>query len=197
MTTLPFAHPRIAAVLLIAGLIGGCASASDPTRFYTLHPVQRAETAPSAAGPAIGLGPVYFPRLLNRPQIVTRKSNNEVELAEFHQWGGSLEEDFSRVLAANLATRLRARVYIYPWESRAKPDTQIQISVDRFDGTLGEAVRFEGQWQIVRAGPPVARRLALSQTVQGNDYAAYAEAMSQVLDQVAAQIASALASTAP
>ncbi len=198
MKTPYLAHPRITAILLAATLAGGCASVSDPTRFYTLHPVQAMDAQPSAAsGPAIGLGPVYFPRLLNRRQIVTRRSNNEVQLADFHQWGGSLEEDFSRVLAANLAARTRASVYVFPWESRTKPDTQIRLSVDRFDGALGEEVRLEGQWQIVPASPPLTRRFALSQPVQGNDYAAYVEAMSQVLDQVAAHIAAALASTAP
>jgi len=33
---------------------------------------------------AIGVGPVEFPKFLDRPQIVTRKSQHRVEVSEFH-----------------------------------------------------------------------------------------------------------------
>jgi len=83
--------PRFTVITLICSLtvLGGCAS-TEPSRFYILHSLSgsEAETQIAAAenGVAIGIGPIELPEYLDRPQIVTRLSKNELQLAEFDQW---------------------------------------------------------------------------------------------------------------
>ena len=81
--------------LALALSLSGCAGISPPTQFYTLadpgavsSPVAPASVRSNAA---IGVGPLRLPAMLDRPQIVTRKDDNRVDLAEFHRWAGELD----------------------------------------------------------------------------------------------------------
>jgi uncharacterized lipoprotein YmbA len=87
--------------------VPGCLGLQQPSRFYLLSAQPSAETTlPIAlAEPhlAIGLGPIAFPKYLDRPQIVTRTSPYELNFAEFERWSEPLDTNFSRILAENLA----------------------------------------------------------------------------------------------
>jgi uncharacterized lipoprotein YmbA len=41
-------------------------------------------------GPAIGLGPITFPKYLDRRQIATRTGPYELEFVEFDRWAEAL-----------------------------------------------------------------------------------------------------------
>ncbi|GAB6190600.1 PqiC family protein [Desulfocastanea catecholica] len=59
--------------------------------------------------------PVEIPDYLNRPEIMTRKGRNTVELAEFNRWAGSFKESITAVLAENLGLLLGSDlVYVPP-----------------------------------------------------------------------------------
>jgi uncharacterized lipoprotein YmbA len=118
-------------------LLAGC-STTPAVRYYTLNPsfeMQRdIPQAVSGDTLAIGVGPVEFPKLFDRPQIVTRKSQHRVEVSEFHRWAGSFSEDFLRVLARNISVLLPAdRVAAYPWTDQFSPTHRIQLTVEQFD----------------------------------------------------------------
>jgi len=75
------------------------------------------------------VGPVELPEYLDRPQIMTCESRNELQFAEFDRWAGSLEKAFSRVLAVNLSILLSTdRVAVYPWKT-----TPIDHQVAEYD----------------------------------------------------------------
>ena len=91
---------------LVASLLGLGACASTPSRFYILNTLTASETIPATAaarGPVIGVGPITFPKYLDRPQIVTRASRHQLTLGEFDRWAEPLQDNVSRVLAENLA----------------------------------------------------------------------------------------------
>jgi uncharacterized lipoprotein YmbA len=94
---------------LLLLVLSGCAS-TEPSRFYILSSLHGTEAEQvqeeSEQGIAIGVGPVKIPAHLNRPQIVTRTSQNELKLAEFDKWAGSFKDGFTRVLAKNLSVLL-------------------------------------------------------------------------------------------
>src|SRR6266540_6222252 len=97
---------RLSGVALVAALIGLGACASTPSRFYILNTLPVSEMTPATAaerGPVIGVGPITLPKYLDRPQIVTRASRNQLTLGEFDRWAESLQENFSSVLVENLA----------------------------------------------------------------------------------------------
>src|SRR5882757_4935 len=98
----------MAAIAFVATplLLSGCAE-SKPARFYVLTPLMAAKEATAAKGPALGVGPVVIPQYLDRPEIVTRSSDNRLDLANFDQWGGRFGDNITRALAENLSGLLK------------------------------------------------------------------------------------------
>jgi uncharacterized lipoprotein YmbA len=90
-------------------------STTPAVKYYTLNPLSEMKPdisqGVSRDSIAIGVGPVEFPRFLDRPQIVTRKSQHRVEVSEFHRWAGSFSEDFLQVLAKNISISLDRPVF--------------------------------------------------------------------------------------
>jgi uncharacterized lipoprotein YmbA len=141
------------ALILFVFVLAACSS-TPPTQFYKLNslPSGQQENFAAALGEeiAVGVGPVDFPEFLDRPQIVTRKSQNQLEISEFHRWAGSLPQGFSRVLAKNISTLLPTdRVAVYPWDHTFSPTYQLKVDVEQFDGKLGERVVLRSIWSLV------------------------------------------------
>jgi uncharacterized lipoprotein YmbA len=147
-------------------------------------------------GVALGLGPITFPRYLDRPQIVTRVSPNEVEFAEFHRWAESLKDDFSSNLARNLENLLATdRVAVYPWTSKTAIDVQVKIDVIRFDGQLGKNVVLQTQWAVFGKDPArtlVSRGSTVNEPAGGKGYEALVSAQSRAIAGLSREIAQAI-----
>jgi uncharacterized protein len=137
-----------ALVLLVLGL-GGCNNA-PPTRFYVLSTLADQPAITPGRGIAIGIGPVTLPQYLNRPQIVTRIGANQLAFAEFDQWGGDLNDNVTRVIAANLSSLLATdRVSFYPWKNDAPIDHQATIEVVNFEQDVNGSSVLTAYWSIV------------------------------------------------
>ena len=140
------------AFLLTVFFIAAC-STTPPVAYYTLNTLpEMQQEIPAAVMDdtlAIGVGPVEFPKFLDRPQIVTRKSQNQIQVSEFHRWAGSFPGDFSRVLAKNISILLPTdRVAVYPWGEQFSPTYRIKLDVEQFDGQVGERVVLEVTWMV-------------------------------------------------
>ena len=140
------------AFLLPVFFLAAC-STTPPVAYYTLNTLpEMQQEIPAAVMDdtlAIGVGPVEFPKFLDRPQIVTRKSQNQIEVSEFHRWAGSFPGDFSRVLAKNISILLPTdRVSVYPWGEQFSPTYWIKLDVEQFDGQLAERVVLEVTWMV-------------------------------------------------
>jgi uncharacterized lipoprotein YmbA len=183
------------ALLLVAFLLTGCSS-TPPTRFYKLNSLPGGQQENPAAllgmDIAIGVGPVELPEFLDRPQIVTRKSQNQLEIAEFHRWAASFPRDFSRVLAKNISTLLPTdRVAVYPWEDSFSPTYQVKLDVEQFDGQLGERVLLRVIWSLVgQEGKKelVVRKTLIEEPVLTNDYEGLVAAQSNSLATLSREI---------
>ncbi len=140
------------AFLLTVFFVAAC-STTSPVAYYTLNTLpEMQQEIPAAVMDdtlAIGVGPVEFPKFLDRPQIVTRKSQNQIQVSEFHRWAGSFPGDFSRVLAKNISILLPTdRVAVYPWGEQFSPTYRIKLDVEQFDGQVGERVVLEVTWMV-------------------------------------------------
>ena len=141
------------AAMVIGGLLGGCAS-TPPASFYSLSPLPRtaASVTPEHEALALGLGPVSFPAFLDRPQIVSRTSANQLELDEFDRWGGTLQDDFVRVWGENLGQLLdSSRILILPSEIRYPLDFRVSADVLAFEGTPDGQAQLEVRWSLLDA----------------------------------------------
>ena len=153
-------HLRHLAILLIAlGLVmGSCspfgAGTQRQTKFYVLSSLQ-SETTPiqplaDLTGIGLGVGPIRMPLYLDRTDIVTRGSLNRVDIADFAQWAGPLQENFSRVLAENLSVLLATdKVGIFPFVRRESVDYNVTVYVTRFDGVPGDKAHLRARWSIL------------------------------------------------
>ena len=174
--------------LIMVFLLGGCSS-TPPVAYYTLNtlPEMQQEIPAEVMDDtlAIGVGPVEFPKFLDRPQIVTRKSQNQIEVSEFNRWAGSFPGDFSRVLAKNISILLPTdRVAVYPWGEQFSPTYQIKLEVEQFDGQLGESVVLEVTWVVTDqegTNKLLVRKSRIEEAALDKTYEALVEAKSNGL----------------
>jgi hypothetical protein len=145
----PYIGLALGAAVLLLLAMGAC-STTPPTRFYVLSAIaDQAATVPGK-GPAIGIGPITLPQYLNRPEIVTRVSGNQLAVAEFDQWGGDLNDNLARTLAANLSSLLQTdRVFLFPWKDEAQIDYQVTIDVANFEQDVDGSSVLTAYWSIV------------------------------------------------
>jgi uncharacterized lipoprotein YmbA len=195
-------HRHVFAALVLSALViwmAGCAGSSDPARLYVLTPGPESSVALSSAvtacSPAIGVGPVRLPGLLDRPQIVTRRGADEITQAEFDRWAEPLADTVPRVLAENVAALQKTdRVAIFPWDPAQSIQYQLVVDVMRFDGAVGGDVVLDARWRILAAdGKELAvNRSVLTQPTGRTGYQAVVTAMSRALALFGREIATTL-----
>jgi uncharacterized lipoprotein YmbA len=192
-------HVRTLAGLLSVLVASACTTTSRPVDFYTLSAVSSGDGIPPAANcrdVVIGIGPVLWPRYLDRPQIVTRLSPNRVSFDEFHRWAGPPDEEFQRILSDNLSTLLQTDYVIgNPGRLGYKPRYRVQIQVSQFDGQPGEAVILKVAWSIVgqpEEKEPVLHESLIREPTVGESYedmvAAASAAVAELSRQIAAEV---------
>ncbi len=176
--------------------LAGCAS-SPPARFYTLTPLAATDAKQAATATAnpvsVSIAPVEVPDYLDRPQIVTRDGPNELRLAEFDRWGGSLSDNIGATLAEDLALILGSdRVYAYPRLSAEQADYSVNMRVLRLDCVPGDRVFLKAQWTL-SAGTEkkevAARVTTLTERLTDARYETMVAAVSRAVEQVSREIA--------
>ena len=188
---------RYASLLLMVFAVLGCWGGSKPpVTFYTLTPMAVMQDAGSGQtnlkDVLIGIGPLKFPKILDRPQIVTRPAPGRLDLAEFKRWGGFLKDDFLSVMAENMMTLLGTdQVVVYPWPGNLNPSYRIEFDVHQFDGKLGDSVVLNVSW-ILRTPDQTdnthLRRATIVQPVSGPDFDALVAAQSEALEKLSRMI---------
>ena len=173
----------------------GCAR-TPQARFYILQPqpsaVEQAQPPVSVNDMIIGVGPVELPEHLERPQIVTRVSSNELYLSEFNRWAEPLEENFSNVLAENLSLLLSTdKVLVYPWIGNLEVKRQVRVNIRQFDGLPGGKVLLKVLWGLKDEDGKYMFSIKKSSfsTPAGKGYPEMVEAMNRVLGDFSREIA--------
>jgi uncharacterized lipoprotein YmbA len=187
----------------------GCVGSSRAARFYTLAPLESRD-APASSGAddsTLALGPVEIPEYLERQQIVTRTRANELVLADFDRWGGSLEREISRALVATLSDRLASRnIRVAAWRSVTLPPVtsgyRAAVSISRFDGVLGQSVVLHGRWELMaergaKADSLAVREATVTEKIDGESYEALVAAMQRALVRFGQEMADAIAAATP
>jgi uncharacterized lipoprotein YmbA len=151
---------RLLGVILLAFSchMVGCAlmgsGTQQPTKNYVLNSLYSENTQAQAVANlgdiGILVGPIRMALYLDRVDIVIRDSQNRIRLADFSQWAGPLQENFSRVLAENLSVLLATdRVGIFPGTRGMSFDFNVTVNVTRFDGMPGENADLRARWAIL------------------------------------------------
>ncbi len=181
--------------LAAALLLAGCASAPS-AHFYTLTPLEQQKSNPhSSQAPnpvSVSIAPVEIPDYLDRPQMVIRDGKNELILAEFDRWAGSLRDNMTTVLMENLSLLLGSdRIFIQPRVRTEKSDYLLVLRILRLDCMPGDRVLLKAQWTVFsdqdRVG--VSHMATLTEPLTDNRYETLAAAVSSALAQLSGEIA--------
>jgi uncharacterized lipoprotein YmbA len=182
-------------IIITALLLAGCGG-SQAVQFYTLSsPDGMQSTAsdlPVGDEVAIGVGPVQFPEMLTKPQIVTRTGSHKLHVDEFHRWGSPLDEDFTAVLAENLSTLLGTnRTAVFPWGGHFQPAYRVVMNVQRFDGQPGGYVTLNATWTLLGqdAYELATKRSVIEEQASGGGYGSLVSAKSRALSILSREIA--------
>ncbi len=190
---------RLLCVLLATSILGHGCFGSAVTRYYMLSSVAPATATSVETSPAsrvIAVGPVSIPDYVDRPQIVVREGANQVRLAGFHNWAGSLSDMVGRVLLEDLSAQMPDdHVLPFPQGGASVFDYRVAVQLSQFDvSSAGEAV-VGASWRVWdRAGTKT--RLTASTTTRavatGTGYEERVAALSQAIADLAGDIARSL-----
>jgi hypothetical protein len=173
-------------------LLVGCAS-SPTTRHYVLSPLTGEGKVPEESCINIGVGPIKLPEYVNRPQIVTRTSPNELSLSSFDLWAEPLTDSVPRMLAENISRLLCTKeVVLFPWRPSLTPEYRVEVEVLQLDGTLGSTVSLEAWWSVAYGKTRVTRKATYSEPAAGKGYDTLVQAHSRALGALSRDIAGAL-----
>ncbi len=179
---------RSSLLILLFGLLLSCSSTT--TSYYVLSPAGK---APSRQGIGLGIGPIIAANyLVERPYVIFQSSPNQIEMSDYHQWAGELDDNFGRVLGINLGRRTgTGRIQPYPWDPNNKLDYQVSVDLNQFHGTADGDALMEASWRLYRLpeGNLVASKTTtLTTPLQDDGYDALVSAQSRLVDLLAAEI---------
>ncbi len=189
---------RRALVALAAGLALGCLGRSAPVRFYTMSPVESPPLNSVAEDLVVVVGPVSFPRYLERPHLVTRADASELKIDEFRRWAGGFESNVRRVLVDNLRARLgQQRVATVPLVHPSGPVFRVRLDILQFEGDPGKDLILRVHWiaqDEAKGTRAWSEEVTIRRPLKAEDVtslvAAHDQALGQLSDVIAARIAS-------
>ncbi|SAK49871.1 lipoprotein [Caballeronia fortuita] len=195
-------RPVLVSFVVLMSMLAGCASprasfyrlSADPS----LTAISTATATRATTRPVI-VGPVTVPDLVDRPQIVTRNTDNEVALNEYARWGEPLKSSIADAIAADLAVLLASGKVAPASRAIADPDAwRVRVDIQQFESVPGDAVMIDAQWTVRRFGDESALtgRSMVREPVNGDGWDALVAAHSRALARVSREIAGAIAGSA-
>jgi uncharacterized lipoprotein YmbA len=182
-------------LLTLTLYLSACAGTSASSKFYVLSPMPQSALS-ATEGTTIEVLPVAMPDYLDRPQIVTRVSENEIKIDEFSRWAEPLKESFTRALVQNLSSLLGTAKVIRTTESPGIPMAlQVRVEVVQFDGTLGGDVVLVVKWGLFGEGGKkllIAKRSSFKEPTGAATYEAFVAAESRAVAALSRELAEAI-----
>lgn len=196
--TVPFRMLLPALALLALSACG----ASKPSQFYVLDAMSPNESSRESIsigrGLAIGLEPVNMPEYLDRPEIVSRGSGNQLELGEFDRWAEPLDRNIERVVARNLSVLLDTdRVFVMPVRRPLDLRYRVVIDILRFNLVKEGETLLEVRWAVLDGESERELMIATSshgQPVAVQSYDSVVSSMNANLAELSREIATAISS---
>jgi len=198
MKDLPFFLGLKAVIGLFLILLVGCGG-STPSRYYVLNSLPLESKVQGASDNScirVGIGPIKLPEYVNRLQIVTRTTQNELAVSNFHLWAEPLADGVPRIIGENISRLVCTKeVSLFPWKPSRAPDYRVEAEILSMDGNRGSEVSLEAWWTIsygVDRTTLVTKTSRHSAFVAGGSYEALVQACSRTLAALSGDIADAL-----
>jgi uncharacterized lipoprotein YmbA len=169
--------------LFLVLMLSACVGNPPRESFFTLDAPEPPKAAADA--PSVAVGPVTIPEMVDRPQIVVRLGPNQVQILEQARWAEPLKSAIPRVVAANLATALGAR--LAPG-GKSDADYRVALDVQRFESP-SDAVLIEALWTVTSKDGKRSGRSIVREKIAARDYGSLAAAHSAALAAMSREIA--------
>ncbi|MBT4160661.1 MAG: membrane integrity-associated transporter subunit PqiC [Gammaproteobacteria bacterium] len=163
-----FRFKQLYGLAIICLTLGCSSSGEDPTRYYVIEPVAESESDTLVnESLSIAVVNLEIPQYLERFQIASRRSNNQLAFAKSHQWAENLRKNLSRTLARNLINILSTPDVSTPTNRSASvPDYWLTVFVERFERDADGYVRLVARWQLKDATQITTRSSSYSSTTR-------------------------------
>lgn len=171
-------------------LMTACAS-SKPTKFYSLTPVKDSNAEINNNRKLnIGIDYISVPGYLERPQIVTIKNENELNLSEFDRWAEPIANSMQRIVATNMSASMKNTMIRPASSNRRLFDYIVSIEINQFDGKFGDKVTLDAWWTITnKDGKVLANEHSSFEILLGDDYDNLVEKQSVLINKLSIEIA--------
>jgi uncharacterized lipoprotein YmbA len=188
----------------LAVAIAGCSILGpqpDRARFFTLTsmaPAESVETAglPPADALVLGVGPIELPAYLDRPEVATRVSANEIRFSPIDRWAEPLRSNFAAVLQEDLAMAVGTRRIVgFPWHHRVAVAYAVSVDLLRFERTQAGDGELAAHWRIADGASGallLARDSVMHHAADGKTTEAAVAALSRAVAELSRDIASGL-----
>lgn len=185
---------KTGAALIAVLMVTGCGH-SPPVRYVTLSAEPAAAPHASTRLQPVQLTAVHIPAELDRPELVTQTSPNQLAIHENDRWGAPLGQMMRRTLAQDLLTRLPAGCFVLP-DAPAPPDTRkLVVTVLDAQASAGGTFALQASWTLL-SGPSshtvMTQQVSLTSGMASGDAAAQAAALSHLLGQLADRISASI-----
>ncbi len=139
----------------VALVAAGClAPRADPSAFFLLTASAGPGGIRAPLAVTLGLGPVTLPGYLDRSELVTRVSENQLAVSEVERWAEPLRDNVLRAVSENLVHLLQPDDYLtYPWYESAQVDYGVAVAITRFEADSTGAVTLDADWRITSGDP--------------------------------------------
>lgn len=181
---------------MFPALLGGCVANHTPTDYFLLEafaspPIGAVVPQPA---PVVGVGPIRFPRYVDRPQMVVALPGGQLRLRDNERWADNLRDNFSRVFAEDLAVRVPTnRILVHPWSRSDDVDFKLTMRVNEFHLTETGTALLDVRWEIYgKQGLLTSRRSRLRSQADPNTPAMGAVALSRTVDTLSRECAEAI-----
>ncbi len=182
---------RILLISLLV-LLTACSSGTS-TSYYLLEPVIE---APANIGDDISLEilDLEIPQYMERFQIASRRSDNQVVFSTSSQWGENLRKNITRVMARNLIHELETSAIGTPGSRLSvAADFKIKIYIERFERGADGYVHLVARWQLLGANSQTlssgSYESSGSNRIDPSNYAGTVASMSELLGEFSRELA--------
>jgi uncharacterized lipoprotein YmbA len=188
-------------VVAFAVLLLAACGTSPPARYYALS--EPAATAVAKSSTAVVLfGPFNVAPYLQRPQIIVRDANHQLQLAEFDRWAESPQVAVVPWVARDVDRQLaNAVVVAFPSVGHADAPYRVRGTISQWDTDASGAAVLVVQWESVTDTGTVLVPLRTSrftaQATKPGNYGDIVRAMNQTLADFAGEVATALRAALP
>ncbi|MEN8213363.1 MAG: PqiC family protein [Pseudomonadota bacterium] len=183
-------------LLIIPLLVYGCVSnPGSGTNYYLLTPSSSTGPVSGHRHLTVGIGPIELPEYLTQSHIFTQTGVTQLKANKQHRWAGSLENNFTDVLASDLGKQLqKSHIEIYPWDRPHSVERQIVVHVTRFIAQ-GRSVYLDARWRVLdkqgeqRKVASASLQKDLDTETADGDFDAIVSTMSELVGELAHNIA--------